>query len=180
MPTTTSVFKIVKPASGAEPPNGYGALTDLADSVEDALSRPYCELTASAATSIPEDAVTKVTLATTTHIDTDYFSVASSVITVTETGVYNVNALLGFATAGVTSQMQGLVVKNGLSGLVLAMYSVNAVVQATGTPTGEKHSLLAGDTIQLAAYHNASSGTTAVNTAHSATVLSRLVVTKVG
>lgn len=37
MPTTTDVYGIVKPTSGAEPANGYGALTDLADSVEAAL-----------------------------------------------------------------------------------------------------------------------------------------------
>lgn len=144
-------------------------------------SAPYVDLNASAATSIPHNTATKVNLATTVHLDDEFFSVSASVITVLKTGLYDVSAYAGYATGTVGSIQEFYVGKGGLTNKTIADYYSEPSTSIVLTLSGLAVPLTAGDTLQLGAYQFQGSGSAALNTTHSAGVrVCRLMVRKVG
>lgn len=139
---------------------------------------PYVDLVSTAVTSIPHNAATKVNLATTAHNDDEFFTVAASVVTVLKAGVYDIEGIGGFATSGVTADLELAVGLNGLTALPGCHLAVSNVVLLIGRVGRMLVSLAAGDTLQLRCYQFQSSGSAAVNTVGSGA--SRLTVRKVG
>jgi hypothetical protein len=177
MPTTTPIYGLVKPL-GAEAANGPGAIGALADSVEVALSRPYVELTAAAATTIPTGAYTKVALATTSHLSggSTYFTVASSVITIVQAGVYDLSAI-GVFGAGISGGRYFAISKNGTSDHTIGEVGVAAATDWYATINQSDITIAAGATIQLVAYQT---GQANLNTIHTGSNAARLSIRKVG
>lgn len=170
-------FGIIVPGSDLEPPDGYGALRDLGESVVAALTRPYVHLDAAALTSIANSATgTKVDLDTTVHNDTDYFSVTASVVTILQDGLYDLSAISTGINAGTTGIRETWISKNGVT-TTLADARAADVVSFGASLTALNVPLQEGDTVQLC-YAQVSGA--ARNTIHSADYVSRLVVRKVG
>jgi hypothetical protein len=180
MPETLAPFDIEVMASDLEPADLYGTNRRLGESVNAALSRPYVDLRASAATSIAHNqaAFVKVALATTTYADVDYFGVSSSVVTILETGIYDLSAGSGFASGSAMGEfalcLNGLAFGTDIRRFKPGVATVSAEREAT---IAEPHyALTAGDTIQIGAYQFQTAGSAALNTIAD----SRLLIRKVG
>lgn len=141
-------------------------------------SGPYIALQAAAATAGLAGAGTLITLATTEHLDPQYFSVSGSIVTVLKAGLYDISAYVQItAVAGAGAEVA--IRKNGLTG-VPTIASARVATSATttgveGSPTAFNVALAANDNIRLV---GATSG--AGTTVDSANNRSRLVIRKVG
>lgn len=132
---------------------------------------PYCVLVASVTTTaitVPK----KIDLATTEHVDSAFFSVAASVITILKSGIFDVGALSMLTAAA--GNMEISITKNGLTDTVAATRA-GSVVQLRGTPSQSLVALNRGDTIQLTG-----ESTNAAVTSDGANFHSRLWIRKVG
>lgn len=140
--------------------------------------QPYCQIEASAATNIPQNAYTKVDLATTVHTEASFFTVAASVITVIVTGIYDMSAWGGFGGGSSGNRYFGFS-KNGLTDHTPGEAGTVADTGFYTTISGLAVPLTAGDTIQLVAFQSGNAG--GLNTWHSAGVnVARLAIRKVG
>jgi hypothetical protein len=139
------------------------------------IYRPYVELTASAATTgIVTATETKVNLATTSHLDggASYFTVASSVITIVQAGVYNISGFAEIGTVGAVSYV-ALFKSNATTKYLGTVYDMGSVATLDVT-------LAANDTIELRVYQTSGSNQPTVHTAGAGGKVSRLTVRKVG
>lgn len=140
------------PASGGTP----SVVTDVRQAMSTCGNRPYVALTPTAATSLVNGTATKIAYATTFYIDSDFFSVASSVVTVLQDGLYDVGTSLAFSVTGGLYEALGLkVTKNGLpgTGIGCSWYEeVDAVDEASQTLTQMNIPLVAGDTLQVSGF----------------------------
>lgn len=153
-------------------------------------SAPWVSLTASAATSSGNATFTQTTLATLTHRDRAYFSVSGSTITVLQDGLYDINAMVGFASiSSAGTQRIGRVFRNNTN---LPNASPDGTVVAAGrashdsgeaassiewTPSRQNIALAANDTLKMATFQDTGG---AANTSHSADFVAHLTVRKVG
>lgn len=115
---------------------------------------PYVALDAAAPTSVSNGgAVNKLNLATTVHLDDEFFSVAASVVTVLKAGLYDITGSAFFASSGTTYSYWGMgVYKNGLASSVVSFYKDETAIDEIGvTVTRIMVPLAAGDTLQLGA-----------------------------
>lgn len=164
--------QVTVPASGGTP-----SVVAVTNQVMSTCGRsPYVELVATAATSIPHNTVTKINLATTVHNDSEFFSVSGSVVTILKAGQYDLSSRMGFATAATAEFMQ-LIVQGSSAPSQRASATAHLVKELTATPNALSVILPAGETIQLNAYQFTG---VAVNTAHTASFVSRLLIRKVG
>lgn len=144
MPTTLS-NGVVVPSNDLEPADLYGVATRLGESTNEALEVPYVELTASAGTVLTPGTYTKLTLATTVHLDSSAFSVASSVVTILEDGIYDIGA--NGRIGNVTSDQKALkIVASAGSG---AETRVDNVFALTAAPSALHVTYAAGTTVQV-------------------------------
>lgn len=169
---------VTVPASGGTP----SVVSSLADTIRTCgtpdAGQPYVTLLATGATSIPDTAAndTKVDLATTVHIDSGFYTVAASVVTITQDGLYDLNVRSGFSN--MTGKNQFSINLNGL-GFATEIGQFDPGPQSTGPETMDgtitllSYPLSAGNTIQLGAYQESGG---AVSTSAD----SRLTVRKVG
>lgn len=138
---------------------------------------PFVQLVATAVTAItPASTFVKVNLATTVHIDRDFFSVASSIVTVKQAGLYDVGAYGGFS-GGLAGDRFLSIGKNGTTDRTIGQAGVVGSTQFVPTVSGIMIPLAANDTIQLCAEQ---SGQASLDTLHSASTVSRLTIRKVG
>lgn len=152
----------------------YGWLPVLVDN-------PYVDLRASAATSIPHNALlfTQVALLNPVHVDTSYYTVTGSVVTILVSALYDINAMLGFASGIYYPQFSVCI--NGLAFTTNDLVGNNPgskVDTSTwkATVSLDHYPLTAGDQLQIGAYqfHNSA---IALNTL---TQFTRLMIRKVG
>lgn len=136
---------------------------------------PSCELTATAATSVPYATATKVTLDTSVF-DAAHFSVAASVATATATGKYDISGLAGFAALSGTRSIV-TIVKNGSTTIAVADAG-DATNVWLAAPTALGVSLTAADTLQLQVYHT-KGDTSAADTYDAAGFHARLYIRRV-
>lgn len=154
-------------------------------------SAPWASIEAAAATSSANASVTQTTLATLVHRDRDFFSITGSTITVLQAGIYDINALVGFAaiTSAGTNRF-ATIYKNNTNlpnaapdGQIIARAgatndSGEASVSEQWTPTRSQIMLAANDTLKMGTLQDTGG---AVNTFHSAGVfVAHLTVRKVG
>lgn len=146
------------------------------------MNPPRVDLSASAATNItPAGTFVKVALASTDYIDTDYFSVTGSVITVLQAGLYNIDGQSLFSS-GAATIISPAVIKNNTNlphaspdGLFVAETSVGGV-RGFLPLTRQRVALAANDTLQMALAVSGATG----NTTHTVgTRVARLQVIKV-
>jgi hypothetical protein len=148
----------------------------LAEAIDAILFRPYIELEASAGTGTTANVAKKVDLATTLHTaGTAWFTVAGSVITVLQAGVYDIAGTSGFITGAGT---RAIVLLNKNAG-ALTLASTDGTPSGSGafwgSPSAPGVTLAANDTIQLDVLSQASA-----TTGHQSSLKSRLMVRKVG
>lgn len=161
--------------------NGSSQIKALAEALDAAglILKPRVELIASAATtSIGNATETKVNLATTNHLDggSTYFTVAASVITIVQSGVYDISANTGFSTSSVGTGAYATIFKSNATTRYLAN-----TAGAYGSPNVQAIPLIANDTIELRVYQDSGSG--GKSTDHSTGAggrVSRLMIRKVG
>lgn len=169
---------VLVPATFAGPFVNATHILDARSSFESCSGAPYVELEAAAATTITNVTYTKVNLATTVHIDRAYYTVASSVVTVTLAGLYQINAFAGFA-GGSAGDRYIAISKNGLTNHTPGEAGNVSSTVYFATVAGPPVYLAAGDTIQLVAYQGGNAGGLA--TVHTANVnVSRMTIRKVG
>jgi hypothetical protein len=181
---------VLVPTSFAGPFVNATHILDVRNSYGECGGAPWVSLSASAATSSGNNTFTQTTLATVTHRDRPFFSVTGSTITVLQTGLYDVNSMIGFSgitTAG--TQRITAIYRNNTNlpnaapdGTILASGRAThdtgeAADSIRWTPTRSMVQLTANDTIKLATFQNTGG---AVNTEHSADFFAHLTVRKVG
>lgn len=141
---------------------------------------PYIELQASAATTgLVSGVATKVNLATTVHNDSRYFSVAASVITVREAGIYDFSGFASIVGTLTASTIQAVVIgAGGTANSVVQVLSAPGGNAFRASPSAGSYTVAAGATFQLNVFATGS----ALNTEHTAgtLIVSRLMIRKVG
>lgn len=135
---------------------------------------PYVSLSATATTNIASDAVYhKIALANTVHLDASYYSVAASVVTVTNPGTYQINFQAAFAGGASAAKYFAV----GISGLTVLFEVGSApVTDFFASPYRDGIDLLGGATIQLNGYLGSGG---AQNTYHTGNEVSRLTIRRV-
>lgn len=143
--------------------------------------QPYVDLRASAATSIlhNQGTYTKVNLATTVHNSgAAWFTVAASVVTIVQTGLYDINVRSGFASGSAFEEfavsLNGLAFANAIDLFKPGSASTSSVMK--GAIPISQYALTAGDTIQIGSFQFQSAGSAALNTSAD----SRLLIRKTG
>lgn len=169
--------------------NGYSTVTNanILDTRElyelCTVQGPNVSLEADAVTSISNGAGgTKVVFGQQLHTDPDYFTILSSVVTVTESGVYDIDGMAEIATAAARVEIG--ISKNGLytAGVILTELAYERAGTPGSTRTGGSFSrsnvfLNAGDTLQVYGFQN---GAGSANTRDSASFHAFFNVRKVG
>lgn len=166
---------VTVPASGGTP----SVVANLAETIVTCgrtdVAQPYALLTAAGTTTVPTGGATPtlITLATTTHLDSAYFTVASSVVTITEDGTYDIGWSLTL-TGSPASWVGSGISKNGLAfaNLIAHMDIGDATTTYVVSTTHSGESLSAGNTLRLVGYQNSGSSKTASS--------GRLLIRKVG
>lgn len=168
---------VLVPASFAGPFVNATHILDDRSSFDSCSGTPYVELEASAVTAItPASTYVKVNLDV-VRGDAAYFTVASSVVTVLQDGLYQCNAFGGFDN-GVSGDRYYAISKNGTS----ADHSPGEAGNVSSTVyfctlAAPPVRLVAGDTLQLVAYQT---GQGSLNTIHQAANHCRMSIRKVG
>lgn len=155
-----------------------GDILDQRSRFERCSGEPYVLLEAAAATSVTTSGTEKkVDLATTSHLDPEYFSVSASVVTVKKAGTYKISAYGAYGVTG--TQLDFSIWKNGIGGTKLVSNSAsgNGLPSFKCTPFIDKVELAANETILLATTQNVASPQV---TLHGANNIARLCVSKVG
>lgn len=143
---------------------------------------PCVVLTASAATTgIASATATKVNLATVTRQDRDYFTVAASIVTIVQAGLYDLSAFA--AISGTLSSTANQIIAFGRNGTTELLGS------STGPSTTSvkresiclhDYPLGAGDTIQLVIAATTTAGTVTAQFDAASGTVARLSIRKVG
>lgn len=168
--------QVTVPASGGTP----STVSDTRQGVVLCDFRPFVDLRASGSTSVPHNTATKIVLATTNHIDSAFFTVASSVVTIVQDGWYDIGAQAHYATSTVDTTMQFFFGKNGTSSGGLGKIVAGPVTDLAASINSHQYFLPAGTTVQLIGYQFQYTGALAVATVHDANDISRLMIRKVG
>lgn len=169
---------VTVPASGGTP-SVVSELADVMETCGKAVESdfPYALIKASGTTSIPTFAAgqtTTISLPTTVHADTEYFTVGTDTITIVETGLYDISYANTITVGSPGAWIGTGVTKNATTYASLFAWTESGdddwSFSVDTTHSGE--ALTAGDVLRLGGYHNSASSKNASS--------GRLMVRKVG